>query len=198
MKLVLATVNKHKVAEIRAILGDLFDPIITMQEAGFNEEIEENGQTFAQNASIKAVTVMKATGLPALADDSGLVVDALDGRPGVYSARYAGVHGDDDANNDKVLTEMADLPDPERTARFCCSIALARPGMPVLIAEGSVEGQLLYERRGSGGFGYDPLFYIPSMAMTMAELSPEQKNAISHRSRALAQLREKLMEVLTV
>lgn len=187
-RVVIATANAHKIAEIRAILSGVFDEMLSAAEAGFEEEIQERGATFRDNAVLKARTVMERTGLPALADDSGLEVFALEGAPGVLSARYAGVHGDDAANNEKLLREMAGLPEERRSARYACCVALARPGRPVLTAEGECPGIILTRPRGTGGFGYDPLFYMPALGCTMAELIPEVKNAVSHRKNALRAL----------
>jgi len=188
MKLIIASNNAHKIKEIKAILGERFDEILSMREAGLDMDIEENGMTFCENALIKARAVAEATGCAALADDSGLAVDALEGAPGVYSARYAGEHGDDEANNDKVLAEMENVPEGERGAAYHCVIALVRPGKQELTADGACHGYLLRYRQGTGGFGYDPLFYIPEFNRTMAQLTPEEKNSMSHRYRALEAL----------
>ena len=192
-KLVIASNNAHKIREIKAILAGLFPEILSMAEAGLEVDIPETGETFMDNALLKASYVTEATGLPALADDSGLEVLALLGAPGVYSARYAGVHGDDHANNEKLLRELAAAGVPDRRGRYACCIALTRPGRPPLTAMGFCEGEILREYRGSGGFGYDPLFYLPSLGKSMAELTPEEKNAISHRAQALRSLYEKLV-----
>ena len=197
MKLIIASNNGHKIKEIKAILGERFDEILSMREAGLDMEIEENGTTFAENAMIKACAVSEATGCAALADDSGLAVDALNGAPGVYSARYAGEHGNDEANNDKVLEELINVPDGQRGAAYHCVIALVRPGMKALSADGSCRGEMLRYRQGNGGFGYDPLFYLPEFDRTMAELTPEEKNSMSHRFRALEAL-VKLLDQETV
>ena len=184
--LVLATGNFGKVKELRAMLGGRFD-VRSMREMGAEMDVEETGETFEENALLKAEALMRATGCAALADDSGLLVDALGGRPGVYSARYAGVHGDDEANNQLLLKELADTPEP-RTARYAAAVALCRPGREPLVAFGTCEGSILREYRGDGGFGYDPLFYSDDLQMTLAEASPEAKNAISHRARAVQKL----------
>ena len=184
--LVLATGNFGKVKELRAMLGDRFD-VRSMREMGAEMDVEETGETFEENALLKAEALMRATGCAALADDSGLLVDALGGRPGVYSARYAGVHGDYEANNQLLLKELADTPEP-RTARYAAAVALCRPGHEPLVAFGTCEGSILREYRGDGGFGYDPLFYSDDLQMTLAEASPEAKNAISHRARAVQKL----------
>ena len=184
--LVLATGNFGKIKELRAMLGGRFD-VRSMREMGVEMDVEETGETFEENALLKAEALMRATGCAALADDSGLLVDALGGRPGVYSARYAGVHGDDEANNQLLLKELADTPEP-RTARYAAAVALCRPGREPLVAFGTCEGSILREYRGDGGFGYDPLFYSDDLQMTLAEASPEAKNAISHRARAVQKL----------
>ncbi|MBR6029333.1 MAG: ribonuclease PH [Clostridia bacterium] len=190
--LVAATGNAHKLRELGEIFGDWYT-VIPMQAVGFDQDIDETAETFAGNAAIKAETVCAATGLPTIADDSGLMVDALNGEPGVYSARYCGHHGDDEANNDKLLEKMEKVTD--RSAAFHSVIALARPGKETLIAEGICPGVMLRERRGTGGFGYDPLFLYEPLGKTFAELTEEEKNAVSHRARACAKMRE-LLEAL--
>lgn len=180
-RLLLASNNAHKVREIRDILAGLYD-VVSLKEAGLDIDVEETGDTFAQNATLKAEAVCARTGVAALADDSGLAVDALAGEPGVRSARYAGVHGDDGANNRLLLDRLAQTPAP-RTARFVCAMALARPGRETLVVEGHVPGTILDAPRGEGGFGYDPLFLYESGA-TFGEMPEDQKNAVSHRSRA--------------
>ncbi|MCQ2457223.1 MAG: ribonuclease PH [Clostridia bacterium] len=185
--LVAATGNAHKLKELQTIFSDYYT-IVSMNDAGFAGEIDENADTFAGNAAIKAETVCAATGLPCIADDSGLSVSALDGEPGVLSARYAGGHGDDDANNDLLLSRMKNKAD--RDCAFMCAIALARPGRETVTAEGSCPGTLLYERRGTGGFGYDPLFLYEPYGKTFAEFSETEKNEVSHRARACAAMKE--------
>ena len=170
-----------------------FYTLAPMTAAGFFGPIEENASTFAGNAAIKAEAVCEATGYPAIGDDSGLEVDALDGEPGVMSARYAGEHGNDEANNDLLLSRMEGK--ENRSASFRCALALKRPGQETIIAEGSCPGTILYERRGTGGFGYDPLFLYEPMNKTYAEMNAEEKNQISHRSRA-AELMRSIMEQL--
>ena len=155
-KIIAASNNKNKLREFEAILGGRYR-IVSMREAGIDAEIDETGTTFEENALIKASYVMQATGCAAIADDSGLEVDALGGAPGVYSARYCGRHGDDEANNDLLLANLAGVPAP-RTARYVAAIALVRPGMEPVVRRGTCEGEILKERRGNGGFGYDPLF----------------------------------------
>lgn len=179
-RLLLATGNAHKTKELRALLRDRFT-VLSLAEAGIDADIEETGETFAENAVIKAEAVMRLTGEAALADDSGLAVDALGGAPGVYSARYAGAHGDDSANNRKLLGELAAHPKPH-TGQFVCAMALARPGLDTLCVEGAVHGVIADAPRGSDGFGYDPLFEVGSR--TFAEMGEDEKNAISHRARA--------------
>ena len=188
MKMVLASQNHHKAQEMQAILGDKIT-LVTLDEAGFGDlEIIEDGDTFEANAIKKAVTVMRATGLPSISDDSGLCVDALDGAPGIYTARFAGEDATDDQNIAKLLSELDGVDMPQRTARFVCVIAVAVPGKEPVTFRGECEGKILTEKRGVGGFGYDPVFYVEKYGKAMAELAPEIKNSISHRSRALAKL----------
>ena len=189
--LLAATGNAHKLKELREIFRDYYT-VLPMGAAGFQEEIVEDGTTFAENAVIKAEAVCAATGLPALADDSGLAVDALNGEPGVYSARYAGTHGDDEANNDLLLRKMDG--EENRAAHFVCALALKRPGEDPLVAEGKCPGVILRARRGNGGFGYDPLFLYEPLGKTFAELNEEEKNSVSHRARACAALKAMLAE----
>ncbi len=187
--LVAATGNAHKLRELREIFAEYYT-IVPMTAAGFCGPIEETATTFSGNAVIKAEAVCEATGLPAIADDSGLMVDALDGEPGVYSARYAGEHGDDEANNDLLLSRMRGK--DERTAAYVCALALKLPGKDPIVTEGRCRGVLLRERRGHGGFGYDPLFLYEPLGKTFAEVTEEEKNAVSHRARAC----EKMLEVM--
>ena len=187
--LVVASGNAHKLKELQDIFGNHYT-VVSMYAAGFHGDIDENASTFAGNAIIKAEAVCKATGMPTLADDSGLAVDALDGEPGVMSARYAGVHGDDKANNALLLRRMKGK--TPRTAAFHCAIALKLPGKEPLVAEGVCPGVLLEEERGNGGFGYDPLFLYEPLNKTFAELTEEEKNAVSHRARAC----EKMLTIM--
>ena len=192
---VVATGNAHKVTEIEAILAPVMPGVrfVALGELGDFPDPVEDGDTFFDNALIKARAAQEETGLPmAVADDSGLCVDALDGAPGIYSARWAGEHGNDAANNQKLMAQMADVPEEARTARFHSSVVLVR-GDEVLRGDGDCEGRVGYALRGDGGFGYDPLF-LPddTPGQTMAELTPEQKNAISHRFHALEDLSAKL------
>lgn len=195
MKLLLATNNAHKAQEIRAILKDSFTEIVTMRDAGIEFEVEEDGLTFRENALKKAVETLAFAGDrfdAVLADDSGLCVDALDGAPGVYSARFSGEAHNDAANNEKLTKLLENVPDEQRTARFCCCIALARRRLEPIVVQGEVEGTILREARGENGFGYDPYFYYAPFQKSFAELSAEEKNAVSHRKRALMLLSEAL------
>ncbi|WP_154028951.1 RdgB/HAM1 family non-canonical purine NTP pyrophosphatase [Olsenella uli] len=192
---VVATGNAHKVAEIEAILAPVMPGVAfyALGELGDFPDPVENGDAFSENAIIKAQAALEETGLPAVADDSGLVVDALGGEPGIMSARWAGVHGDDARNNAKLMREMEGVADADRTARFHSSVVLVRPDGIVVTGEGDCEGMIGFEPRGEHGFGYDPLFWpADTPGRTMAELEPAEKNAISHRARALAQLAERL------
>ncbi len=193
--IVVATGNMHKLTEIEAILSQVLPDtrFVALGQFGDFEDPEETGATFFENALIKAEAAVAQTGLSAIADDSGLVVDALGGEPGVYSARYAGVHGDDAANNEKLLEKMADVADGGRTARFMSVIALVDASGVVRSGTGACEGMIGREGRGDHGFGYDPLFLpADTPGKTMAELTPEEKNAISHRFHALQDLVEQL------
>ncbi len=192
---VVATGNAHKVTEIEAILAPVLPGVrfVALGELGDFPDPVEDGDTFFDNALIKARSAQAETGLPmAVADDSGLCVDALGGAPGIFSARWAGEHGNDVANNEKLMAQMANVPEAERTARFHSSVVLVR-GDEVLRGDGDCEGLVGFEPRGDGGFGYDPLF-LPSdtPGKTMAELTPDEKNAISHRFHALEDLSTKL------
>lgn len=193
---VVATGNMHKLVEIEDILSGVLPGVrfVALGQLGEFPDPEETGSTFLENALIKAEVAVEETGLSAIADDSGLVVDALDGEPGVYSARYAGVHGDDAANNAKLLEKLAGVPDGERAARFMSVIALVDASGAVFTGEGACEGVIGHEGRGEHGFGYDPLF-LPNdtPGLTMAELEPAQKNAISHRFHALQDLARQIM-----
>ena len=184
MKVILASKNEHKLVELRTILSQLGFEIALESEYGLDIEVEETGTTFEENSFLKADAVMRASGMPVLADDSGLMVDALGGAPGVYSARYG--HKDSDAERVAYLLEnMKDVPDAERTAKFVCVITCLWPDGRKIVARGECPGRILHEVHGTNGFGYDPVFYVPEKGKTFAELAPEEKNAISHRSRAL-------------
>ena len=196
MELILASRNKKKIREVEAILATHFPGIriLSLDDIGFEGDIEEDGTTFEENALIKARTAMAASGnrIAAIADDSGLAVDALNGDPGVYSARYAGGHGDDAANNALLLKNLAHLPLEQRTARFVCCIALVYPDGREMTVRGETEGLIIDDARGDGGFGYDPYFYYQPFGKTFSELTAEEKNAISHRGKAIAKLADKL------
>jgi len=184
-KLLLATRNPHKKKELQRILGDLSIEILTLEEVKDLPEVEENGKTFAENALKKAVAGASASGLICLADDSGLEVDALDGKPGVYSARFAGEYADDQQNNEKLLQMMQGIEEKKRTARFVCAIAVSDPQGRAKVVKGVCEGKIAFAPVGQGGFGYDPLFIPDGFFESFAELSAEEKNRISHRGMAL-------------
>jgi len=191
--LMLATSNPGKVAELRAILASLFDlgglSLLSPRDwPAPLPQVTETGTTFAENARLKADALAAATGIPSLADDSGLCVDALDGAPGLYSARWAGPGASDSERNTKLLLALADVPPERRTARFVCAAALAMPGGETRTAEGVCEGVILTAPRGANGFGYDPLFLLPDLRRTMAELTSEEKNRLSHRALAVSRL----------
>jgi len=200
LSVVMATQNEGKLGELRALLADLPIQLLSVDAVlGEKLTINEDGSTFDQNAIVKARTVCQATGLYALADDSGLEVDALDGRPGVRSARFAHERATDAENNATLLRELEEIVDGGRQAKFRCVLALASPWSPdaVETVEGSCEGTIARAPRGSGGFGYDPLFIVPELGgRAMAELSEEEKNSISHRARAVRALRPVLLKVL--
>lgn len=188
MKIVVATHNKGKIREFKAALAEIGIEAVGIGELVTVPEPVEDGDTFAANARIKVHYYMKACGLPCLADDSGLEVDALDGAPGVYSARYAGEHATDEDNNKKLLNALKDVPADKRTGRYVAELVLAYPDGKELTARGTCEGVIIDEAHGEGGFGYDPYFYVPSLGHTMAEIPLAEKNAISHRGLALKKL----------
>ena len=190
MKLILASNNQKKLKEIKEILGGRFDEILTLREAGIEHETVEDGETFLENARKKAREIAEISGCCALADDSGLCVDALDGAPGLYSARFSGVHGDDKANNALLLEKLRGVED--RAAHFTCVVVLAWPDGRELWAEGRLDGVIAHEPAGENGFGYDPIFYLPERGCTNAQLPPGEKNRIGHRGKALRALLEKL------
>ena len=191
-KIIFATGNEGKMKEVRMILKDLGLPVLSMKEAGVQADIVENGTTFEENAKIKAVAVQKLTGALVLADDSGLEIDYLNKEPGIYSARYMGEDTPYSVKNANLISRLAGVPDEQRTARFVCALAAAFPDEEVLTTRGTIEGIIGYEERGENGFGYDPIFYLPEYKKSTAELSPEEKNALSHRGRALRQMEEEL------
>ena len=185
MKFVLASHNKGKIKEMQEVLGELGVEVVTPGELGITVDVEETGTTFAENAALKARAIRDASGLPAIADDSGLCVNWLSGAPGVYSARYAGEHGNDEKNNELLLENLSDVPADKRTARFVSTVCCCFPDGRHMTVRGECEGKIAFEPKGEGGFGYDPVFYLPELEKTYAELAPEEKNAISHRARAL-------------
>lgn len=192
----MATRNEGKVAELRAMLSGLDVDVTSLADHPEVGEVVEDGETFLENARVKARAAAEVTGRMALADDSGLVVAALSGAPGVTSARYAGKQGDYEANNEKLLREMGEVPDGERQAAFVCAMVLAEPGGLEWDVQERCEGEITREYRGSAGFGFDPLFFVPSEGATMAELPMERKNQISHRGRALRRMKEILIDIL--
>ena len=189
-KIIFATGNEGKMKEIRMILSDLGYEICSMKEIGLDMEIEENGTTFEENAIIKAKAISERTGEIVLADDSGLEVDYLNGEPGIYSARFLGEDTPYDVKNRYIIDQLADAKGDERSARFVCAIACVFPNGDVKTTRGTIEGLIGYEQKGSNGFGYDPIFYIPEYDCTTAELSAEVKNEISHRGKALEAMKE--------
>jgi XTP/dITP diphosphohydrolase len=197
-RVVLATRNQHKVTELRRILAEagLAVELVDLDALPPVPEVAETGLTFEENALLKAVAVAGVTRLPAVADDSGICVDALAGMPGVFSARWAGRHGDDRANLDLLLAQVADVPDDRRGAHFACAAALSVPGGAHRVVEGRVLGSLARAPRGTGGFGYDPIFVPDGDSRTMAELAPVEKDAISHRGRAFRALVPSLRELV--
>lgn len=194
-QVVIATKNKGKAKDFEALFGPFGYEVVTMFEVAPEVEIEETGTTFEENAILKAETLANMLGQIVIADDSGLAIDALNGEPGVYSARYAGDH-DDEANMVKVLENMKDVPEDQRTARFCCALAIAGPNMETKTVFGTCEGMIAHEKKGTNGFGYDPIFYVPALEKHMAELSAEEKGAISHRGNAIRKLALQLAEFL--
>lgn len=196
-KLILATKNAGKVDELKALLIHYDVEVLSLLDLGYEPEIEETGTTFEENALIKARTIAKEYGLLTIADDSGLEIDALDGKPGVYSAVYAGELKDDMANMNKVLSEMKNVPEAKRTARFRCTLVIVDEGGQEQLVHGTCEGLILNEGRGSNGHGYDPIFYVPEVGQTMAEMTGAEKNTLSHRKKAFDQL-EQRMETLLI
>lgn len=193
-RLIFATGNKDKMREIREILADLPMEIVSMKEAGIDVEIVEDGNSFEANARIKAETICRATGELVLADDSGLEIDYLNKEPGIYSARYMGEDTSYHVKNANLIERLEGVPDEERTARFVCAVAAAFPDGAVKIVRETIEGRIGYEERGSNGFGYDPIFYVPEYGCSTAELTDEQKNAISHRGKALRAIKKELLQ----
>ncbi len=199
--MIVATGNKDKVKEIKEILSDMDALVVTMKDAGLSAEPEEDGATFLENAVIKAKAVAEKAAKSSdwkdavvMADDSGLVIDALNGEPGIYSARYMGHDTSYREKNANLIERLDNVPEEERSARFVCAVAAVCPGGKILTAEAAMEGRIAYEEHGQGGFGYDPIFYLPEFDRTSAELSLEEKNSISHRGKALRMMREKLTD----
>ena len=204
MKIIFATGNENKLREIREIMGDLAEEVVSMKEAGVFVDAEETGQTFEENAVLKARACADAArasgrfadGTLVMADDSGLEIDALGGEPGIYSARYLGHDTSYDEKNSRILERLKDVPEKDRTARFVCAVAAvilrAAGDDQVLVTRETMEGRIAYEIAGANGFGYDPIFYLPEYGKTSAEISPEEKNAISHRGKALRAMRSRL------
>ena len=195
MKVVLASKNRHKLEEISKITQQFDIELVLQSELGIDIDVEETGTTFEENSFLKADAVMKASGLPALADDSGIAVDALNGEPGVYSARYGFDESLDDWGRlELLLKNTENVPDGQRQAQFVCVITMVTPEGLTIQARGEIHGELTREARGENGFGYDPIFYYPPLCKTTAELSPEEKNQVSHRANALKIFYEKLKE----
>ena len=191
-RMIFATTNEGKMKEIRMIMADLGMEILSLKDLGIKVDIEENGTTFEENAIIKAKAICEMTGEMVLADDSGLEVDYMNKAPGVYSARYLGEDTPYSVKNQTIIDNLKDAKDEERSARFVCAIAAAFPDGKVITTRATVEGYIGYEEKGTNGFGYDPLLYVPEYKMTTGEMDPELKNKISHRGKALEMMKEKL------
>ncbi|MBT2697875.1 XTP/dITP diphosphatase [Bacillus sp. ISL-40] len=187
-EVIIATKNPGKAREFEHIFASRGIEVRTLLDFPEIPDVDETGSTFEENAILKAEAVSQALGKMVIGDDSGLMVDALEGRPGIYSARYAGEPKNDQNNTDKVLSELKGLPDEKRSARFYCALAVAVPGQETITVSGTCEGRILEEQRGTNGFGYDPVFYVPEKSLAMAELSSDEKNKISHRANALKKL----------
>lgn len=194
MKILIATKNEGKVKEFQSMFEDLGHEILSLTDIEGSPDVEETGTTFEENAILKAETISQQMNIPVIADDSGLEIDALVGKPGVYSARYAGLQKSDEDNMSKVLAELQNVPDTQRSARFVCALAFAMPNKKTIVVNGECEGKILREKRGSKGFGYDPIFYVPHLNRSMAELAKEEKNKISHRAVALKKLKNLINE----
>jgi len=189
-RIIFATTNEGKMKEIRMILADLGYEIVSLKEAGIKADIVEDGKTFEENAIIKAEAIMNMTKSIVLADDSGLEVDYMDKQPGIYSARFLGEDTSYDIKNKYIIDKLDGVKMEDRTARFVCAMACAMPGKETITKRGTIEGYIGYEQKGENGFGYDPIFYLPEYDCTTAELNPEQKNEISHRGKALRQIKK--------
>lgn len=194
--IIFATGNQDKLKEIREILKGLPYEIKSLKELGIDVPIDENGKTFEENAAIKVNTIMAATGKMVMADDSGLEVDYMDKKPGIHSARFLGEDTSYEVKNKYIIEQLKDAKGEERSARFICVIAFGRPGEPVVTKRGVMEGRIHTEIAGENGFGFDPIFYLPEYGMTSAQISPEEKNAISHRGKALRAMREYLENII--
>jgi len=192
MRIIFATGNQHKMKEIREILGDIGLEIVSMKEAGIEADIVEDGKTFEENAMIKATEIAKLCDDIVLADDSGLEIDYLDKAPGIMSARFMGEDTSYDIKNQALIDKLEGVPKEKRTARFVCAIAAVLPTGKQIVTRGTIEGMIGYEIAGENGFGYDPIFYIEEYGCTTAQLSPEEKNKVSHRGNALMAMKEKL------
>lgn len=195
-KIIFATTNQNKVREVKMMMEGFDVELYTMKDAGIDVDIVEDGTTFEENAIIKAKTIMEMTGEIALADDSGLEVDYLDGAPGIYSARFLGEDTSYDIKNNYIIDKLKDAKGKDRSARFVCAMAAAFPNGEVETCKGTIEGVIAYEQKGKNGFGYDPIVYVPEYEMTTGEMSPELKNSISHRGKALEQMKEILRRKL--
>jgi XTP/dITP diphosphohydrolase len=196
-EIVVATKNRGKAKEFEKLFSTHGFQVKTLLDYPEVDDVEETGTTFEENAVLKAEAVSKQLNRPVIADDSGLIVDALGGRPGIYSARYAGSEKSDEANMDKVLEELSHISDDKRTARFYCALAVAIPGHSTYTVFGTCEGEILKERRGTRGFGYDPIFYVYEEKRAMAELSSDEKNTISHRAKALEKLGQEINSIFS-
>lgn len=196
MKIVFATKNKGKVNEVVKIFNTDKIELVTMEQVGIDIDVVEDGTTFEENAEKKAVEIMKASGEAAIADDSGLEIDFLDKQPGIHSARFLGHDTPYSIKNAKILDMLKDVPEEKRTARFVCAVCLALPDGRIIRSKGTLEGRIGNKITGENGFGYDPIFFIPEKNCYSAELSTEEKNKISHRGKAMAEMREKILEIL--
>lgn len=194
-KVIFATGNEDKMKEIRMILADVDVEVLSLKEAGIVLEAEENGASFGENAMIKARACAGLTDGTVLADDSGLVIDYLNGEPGIHSARYMGTDTSYHVKNQNLIERLEGVPEEKRTARFVCAIAAVLPGGEELLVEGTMEGRIGYEEKGKNGFGYDPIFYVPEYGCTSGQMDPEQKNAASHRGRALEKMKDRMLSL---
>ena len=194
-EVIIATKNRGKAKDFEALLSPYGIRVLTLFDVAPDLDIDETGTTFRENAALKAETVAEKLGKMVIADDSGLAVDALDGKPGVYSARYSGEGATDERNIEKLLADLSGVPDEERTARFVCVLAVAAPGAETRFFEGTCEGRILRTPAGENGFGYDPVFYVPKEERTMAQLTPEEKSVVSHRGEAIRSLEEQAGEL---